>query len=137
MTEKEIKGVVIPILTPLKADETVDVQSLRRLVDYLIDNGVHGIWASGTTGEFGRWSRRWPRLWSGGRTIEPADEDCCRSVESQHHEEHEGHEGEAPGQNGRREIFPRASSIWSTCSAASWGVLSAASMISSGFSGGS
>ena len=56
MAEKEIKGVVIPILTPLKSDETVDVDSLRRLVDYLIDNGVHGIWASGTTGEFGNLS---------------------------------------------------------------------------------
>lgn len=53
MADKEIKGVVIPILTPLKPDETVDVPSLRRLVNYLIDNGVHGIWVSGTTGEFG------------------------------------------------------------------------------------
>ena len=52
MTEKEIKGVIVPILTPLKSDETVDVASLRRLVNYLIDNGVHGIWVSGTTGEF-------------------------------------------------------------------------------------
>jgi len=52
MTNKEIKGVVIPIMTPLKPDETVDVPSLRRLTNYLIDNGVHGIWAAGTTGEF-------------------------------------------------------------------------------------
>jgi 4-hydroxy-tetrahydrodipicolinate synthase len=52
MANKEIKGVVIPIMTPLKPDETVDVPSLRRLTNYLIDNGVHGIWAAGTTGEF-------------------------------------------------------------------------------------
>ncbi len=52
MTDKKIKGVVVPILTPLSPDETVDTGSLRRLVNYLIDNGVHGIWASGTTGEF-------------------------------------------------------------------------------------
>ena len=52
MTEKEIKGVVVPILTPLKSDESVDTGSLRRLVNYLLDNGVHGIWASGTTAEF-------------------------------------------------------------------------------------
>ena len=52
MTDKEIRGVIVPILTPLNADETVDTQSLRRLVNYLLDNGVHGIWASGTTGEF-------------------------------------------------------------------------------------
>ena len=51
--DKEIKGVIVPILTPLNDDETVDVPSLRRLVNYLLDNGVHGIWVSGTTGEFG------------------------------------------------------------------------------------
>lgn len=52
MPDKQIKGVIVPILTPLKPDESVDVPSLRRLVNYLIDNGVHGIWVSGTTGEF-------------------------------------------------------------------------------------
>ena len=40
------------ILTPLTPDEAVDLVSLRRLVNYLVDNGVHGIWAAGTTGEF-------------------------------------------------------------------------------------
>ena len=52
MADKEIKGVIVPMLTPLNPDETVDIGSLRRLVNYLIDNGVHGLWASGTTGEF-------------------------------------------------------------------------------------
>ncbi len=52
MPSKEIRGVVVPILTPLTPDETVDLDSLRRLVNYMIDNGVHGIWAGGTTGEF-------------------------------------------------------------------------------------
>ena len=47
-----VRGVVVPILTPLTPDETVDVASLRRLTNYVIDNGVHGIWAAGTTGEF-------------------------------------------------------------------------------------
>ena len=47
-----VRGVVVPILTPLKPDEAVDVASLRRLTNYVIDNGVHGIWAAGTTGEF-------------------------------------------------------------------------------------
>ncbi len=52
MAEKQIRGVIVPILTPLNSDESVDVASLRRLVNYLIHNGVHGIWVSGTTGEF-------------------------------------------------------------------------------------
>ena len=52
MTSDRIRGVMVPILTPFTPDEEVDFESLRRLVDYLIDNGVHGIWAAGTTGEF-------------------------------------------------------------------------------------
>ena len=52
MPDREIRGVIVPILTPLNTDETVDKNSLRRLVNYLLDNGVHGIWVSGTTGEF-------------------------------------------------------------------------------------
>ena len=47
-----LRGVIVPILTPLTPDEAVDLVSLRRLVNYLVDNGVHGIWAAGTTGEF-------------------------------------------------------------------------------------
>ena len=52
MADREIKGVIVPMVTPLNPDETVDIGSLRRLVNYLIDSGVHGLWASGTTGEF-------------------------------------------------------------------------------------
>jgi 4-hydroxy-tetrahydrodipicolinate synthase len=40
------------MLTPLNADETLDEPSLRRLVDFLVGEGVHGIWSMGTTGEF-------------------------------------------------------------------------------------
>ena len=47
-----LRGVIVPILTPLTPNEEVDVGSLRRLVNYLVDHGVHGIWAAGTTGEF-------------------------------------------------------------------------------------
>ena len=52
MADREIKGVIVPMVTPLNPDETVDIGSLRRLVNHLIDNEVHGLWASGTTGEF-------------------------------------------------------------------------------------
>jgi 4-hydroxy-tetrahydrodipicolinate synthase len=45
-------GIVCPMLTPLNRDETVDQASLRRLIDFLVDGGVHGIWVMGTTGEF-------------------------------------------------------------------------------------
>lgn len=52
MANKDIRGVIVPILTPLHSDETVDIESLRRLTRHLLDSGVHGIWAAGTTGEF-------------------------------------------------------------------------------------
>jgi 4-hydroxy-tetrahydrodipicolinate synthase len=45
-------GIFCPMVTPLNHDETVDEASLRRLTDFLIDGGVHGIWVMGTTGEF-------------------------------------------------------------------------------------
>ena len=47
-----LQGIFVPMLTPLTDDEGVDEPSLRRLVDFLVDSGVHGIWAMGTTGEF-------------------------------------------------------------------------------------
>src|SRR3979411_937496 len=52
MQHTRLKGIFVPMLTPLSADERVDEASLRRLVDFLIGAGVHGIWAMGTTGEF-------------------------------------------------------------------------------------
>lgn len=52
MNVPHFQGVIVPIVTPLTPDERVDTASLRRLVDYLIDSGVHGIWAAGTNGEF-------------------------------------------------------------------------------------
>lgn len=45
-------GIVPPIVTPLAPDGQVDLRSLGRLVRWLIGQGVHGIWACGTTGEF-------------------------------------------------------------------------------------
>jgi 4-hydroxy-tetrahydrodipicolinate synthase len=47
-----LHGIFSPILTPLADDEEVDHTSLRRLVTYLLGQGVQGIWATGTTGEF-------------------------------------------------------------------------------------
>jgi 4-hydroxy-tetrahydrodipicolinate synthase len=52
MQPTRLKGIFVPMLTPLHADESVDEASLRRLVDFLVGAGVHGLWAMGTTGEF-------------------------------------------------------------------------------------
>lgn len=47
-----LHGIVPPLVTPLREDGQIDHESLGRLVDYVIEAGVHGIWAMGTTGEF-------------------------------------------------------------------------------------
>jgi 4-hydroxy-tetrahydrodipicolinate synthase len=52
MDLSRLQGIFVPMLTPITDDERVDIASLRRLVDFLVDAGVHGIWAMGTTGEF-------------------------------------------------------------------------------------
>lgn len=46
-----VRGIFPPMCTPLTDGFEVDVPSLRRLVDYLIENGVHGIFVLGSTGE--------------------------------------------------------------------------------------
>ncbi|NJD01438.1 MAG: dihydrodipicolinate synthase family protein [Ruminiclostridium sp.] len=50
--EKMLKGVVLPIPTPLDENEDIDVKGLARLIDYVISNGVDGIFILGTMGEF-------------------------------------------------------------------------------------
>jgi 4-hydroxy-tetrahydrodipicolinate synthase len=48
----QYRGIIPPILTPVQPDGQVDLLSLTRLTNWLIREGVHGIWACGTTGEF-------------------------------------------------------------------------------------
>ena len=47
-----IKGVVVPILTPIDEEEKIDEARLRDQVDYVIEGGVLGILAFGSNGEF-------------------------------------------------------------------------------------
>lgn len=44
-------GVIPPVVTPLNGDGTVDTPSLERLVGHLLDGGVHGLFALGSSGE--------------------------------------------------------------------------------------
>lgn len=47
-----IKGIVVPIVTPIKNDESIDESALRDQIDFMLDNGVDGILAFGSNGEF-------------------------------------------------------------------------------------
>ncbi|MEI6844929.1 MAG: dihydrodipicolinate synthase family protein [Actinomycetes bacterium] len=46
-----LRGVVPPLCTPFTEDFQIDEASLRRLVNHLIDAGVHGLFVLGSTGE--------------------------------------------------------------------------------------
>ena len=51
MTTSTLSGVVPPLLTPLTTDGDLDLPSLERLVSRLLDAGVDGIFALGSSGE--------------------------------------------------------------------------------------
>lgn len=46
------KGVIPPIITPLTDEGEVNYPVLRQMVNHLIEEGVHGLFPQGTTGEF-------------------------------------------------------------------------------------
>ncbi len=51
MKKVEIKGIIPPILTPMNADETLNLPELRNQIERLLAGGVHGLFAFGTNGE--------------------------------------------------------------------------------------
>ena len=71
-TMKMLQGTGVALITPFKADKSVDVQALEQLVHYQIDNGVDYLVVLGTTAEtptlsaegqrwatsYGTWGRR-------------------------------------------------------------------------------
>lgn len=46
-----MRGIIPPVITPLRDNNSLDVQGLENLVEHLISGGVHGIFILGTTGE--------------------------------------------------------------------------------------
>lgn len=49
----ELRGVLTALSTPFAQDETLDVETLKLIVDRSIDGGVDGVVAAGSTGEVG------------------------------------------------------------------------------------
>ena len=46
------KGIIPAMVTPLTSDGKINVESLRKLTNHLIDGGVHGLFPVGSQGEF-------------------------------------------------------------------------------------
>jgi dihydrodipicolinate synthase/N-acetylneuraminate lyase len=55
MTAK-IQGIFTPNVVPLNDDGSINEPELRRYVDWLIAQGVHGLYPNGSTGEFTRFT---------------------------------------------------------------------------------
>jgi 4-hydroxy-tetrahydrodipicolinate synthase len=51
MTGTDLQGMGVALITPFKADDSVDYEALVRMIDHLIDNGTDYIVALGTTAE--------------------------------------------------------------------------------------
>lgn len=47
-----LRGIIPPVVTPLTADQELDLPGLRKHIDLMLARGVHGIFVLGTTGEF-------------------------------------------------------------------------------------
>lgn len=48
----KLRGIIPPVVTPMTVDQEIDLDGLRRHIDWLLAGGVHGIFVLGTTGEF-------------------------------------------------------------------------------------
>jgi len=52
----ELKGVIVPMLTPMKENEELDLDGAKILAEWLIEKGVHGIFPVSNVGEAGKLS---------------------------------------------------------------------------------
>jgi 4-hydroxy-tetrahydrodipicolinate synthase len=48
----ELKGVIVPMLTPFQRNEDLDEEAVRRYSRWLIESGVHGLFPNSSMGEF-------------------------------------------------------------------------------------
>jgi len=46
----KLHGIIPPLVTPLTADEQVDIPGLERQLQRMLEGGVHGIYFLGSTG---------------------------------------------------------------------------------------
>lgn len=49
---KDLKGVIPPIITPVDSNENVEESGLKRVINHVLDGGVHGVFVLGSNGEF-------------------------------------------------------------------------------------
>jgi len=47
----ELTGAIVPLVTPFAADESFDAQAMRRLIDYVLEQGADALMPTALTGE--------------------------------------------------------------------------------------
>ena len=57
-----LRGIFVPFVVPLDDEGSINEPELRRYLDWLIDRGVNGLYANGSTGEFLRFTPEERRL---------------------------------------------------------------------------
>jgi len=57
-----LEGIFVPFVVPLDDEGSINETELRRYLDWLIERGVHGLYANGSTGEFLRFTPEERRL---------------------------------------------------------------------------
>lgn len=50
------RGIITPIVTPIRQDESVNYEQLGKVLDHLVAGGVNAVFVMGSTGEFARFS---------------------------------------------------------------------------------
>jgi 4-hydroxy-tetrahydrodipicolinate synthase len=70
---ERFKGSVVPLITPFDESGEFDERTFRKLVDFQIENGSHGISVEGTTGE------------PSALSLEEKSSNSCRNRNEQHH----------------------------------------------------
>lgn len=48
---KPLRGIIPPMITPLRSRDELDVPGLERLIEHILAGGVHGLFVLGTSGE--------------------------------------------------------------------------------------
>ena len=46
------EGIYVPLVTPFRADSSIDYDAWGEVIDWQLENGTHGIVVGGSTGEF-------------------------------------------------------------------------------------
>ena len=49
---RELRGIIPAVITPFTVDEQVDEPAFRKVLNLMVDHGVHGLFPVGTGGEF-------------------------------------------------------------------------------------